>query len=104
MKVVTNVLILWQVAAVIVTQDESTDTLKKALYKIKGKKQMYIQHYSIQIDASLLDHLLHEAAALAKSMTYEYKIDVLFKAGSQLIKILASAALCIDWFHLKRFP
>ena len=38
MKVVTNVIILWQVAAVIVTQDESTDTLKKALYKIKGKK------------------------------------------------------------------
>ena len=38
MKVVTNILILWQVAAVIVTQDESTDTLKKALYKIKGRK------------------------------------------------------------------
>ena len=38
MKVVTNVLILWQVAAVIVTQDESTNMLKKALYKIKGKK------------------------------------------------------------------
>ena len=38
MKVVTNVLILWQVAAVIVTQDESTDTLKKSLYKIKGRK------------------------------------------------------------------
>ena len=38
MKVVTNVLILWQVAAVIVTQDESTGTLKKALYKIKGRK------------------------------------------------------------------
>ena len=29
-KVVTNVLILWQVAAGIVTQDESTNTLTKA--------------------------------------------------------------------------
>ena len=38
MKVVTNVLILWQVAAVIVTQDESTDTLKKVLYKMKSRK------------------------------------------------------------------
>ena len=38
MKVVTNVLILWQVAAIIVTQDESTDILKKALYKIKRRK------------------------------------------------------------------
>ena len=37
MKVVTNVLILWQVAAVIVTRDESTNALKKALYKIKGR-------------------------------------------------------------------
>ena len=34
MKVVANVLILWQVAAVIVTQDESNNTLKKGLYKI----------------------------------------------------------------------
>ena len=38
MKVVTDVLILWQVVEVIVTQDESTDILKKALYKIKGRK------------------------------------------------------------------
>ena len=37
MKVVANVLILWQVVPVIVTQVESTDTLKKALYKIKGR-------------------------------------------------------------------
>ena len=36
-KVVTNVLTLWQVAAGIVTEDESTNTLKKALYKIKVK-------------------------------------------------------------------
>ena len=38
MKVVTNLLFLWQIAAAIVTQDESTDTLKKALYKIKDRK------------------------------------------------------------------
>ena len=38
MKVVANVLILWQVVPVIVTQDECTDTLKKALSKIKGRK------------------------------------------------------------------
>ena len=38
MKVVTDVLILWQVVEVIVTQDESNDILKKALYKIKGRK------------------------------------------------------------------
>ena len=38
MKVVTNVLILWQVVPVIVTQDECTDTLRKALSKIKGRK------------------------------------------------------------------
>ena len=37
MKVVANVLILWQVVPVIVTQVESTDTLKKALYQIKGR-------------------------------------------------------------------
>ena len=37
MKVVANVLILWQVVPVIVTQVESTDTLKKALYKIKAR-------------------------------------------------------------------
>ena len=38
MKVITNVLILWQVVPVIVTQDECTDTLRKALSKIKGRK------------------------------------------------------------------
>ena len=61
-------------------------------------------YFKIHLDASLLDHLLHEAAAVMKSMTYEYKIDILFKASSKSIKILASAALCICWFHLKRFP
>ena len=50
-------------------------------------------YVKIRLDASLLDHLLHEAAALVKSMTYEYKMDVLFKASSQSIKIPASAAL-----------
>ena len=52
-------------------------------------------YFKIRLDASLLDHLLHEAAALVKSMTYEYKIDILFKASSQSIKILVSVAHCI---------
>ena len=51
-------------------------------------------YFKIRLDPSLLDHLLHEAAALVKSMTY----GVLFKASSHSIKILALAAQCICWF------
>ena len=68
MKVVTNVLILWQVAAVIVTQDESTDTLKKALYKIKFNTNKIQAHNLLQRQALLQPRRCNRPSLLPKRL------------------------------------